>query len=94
MTIKLGAKKDGTLRGINLMGIRYRHEYCDHWLRHATPLRDVMQNLRFANFDPEFFKQYEQTLLGLYNRRFPDHPIATTGRRGLFKRFLTKHTEA
>jgi NAD(P)H-nitrite reductase large subunit len=55
--------------GFNLMGIRYRHEVCDKWLREKTPIETVLQNLGLANFDPEFFKEYEQELIHLYNQQ-------------------------
>jgi len=70
--------------GINLMGIRYRHEVCDMWLKEGTLLKEVIQNLSKANFDPEFYTQYEEEVLHIYNKRFPDDPIRSTSKRGLF----------
>ena len=43
------------LLGINLMGIRYRHEVCDHWLKHGYTIEQVLPQLKKANFDPEFY---------------------------------------
>lgn len=71
------------LIGINLMGIRYRHEVCDKWLKTETSLRDVVSNLKKANFDPEFYKEYEAEVLQMYNTRFPNQQVKTTSRRGL-----------
>ena len=70
--------------GINLMGIRYRHEVCDMWLKEGTLLKEVIQNLSKANFDPEFYTQYEEEVLHIYNKRFPNDPIRSTSKRGLF----------
>jgi hypothetical protein len=34
-----------------------------------------MQNLEEANFDPEFFKQYENDIREIFNQMFPDQKI-------------------
>ena len=41
------------------MGIRFRHEVCEKWIRDGTSLQEVLENLNLANFDPEFYKTYE-----------------------------------
>jgi NAD(P)H-nitrite reductase large subunit len=56
--------------GFNLMGIRYRHEVCEKWILEKTPVETVLQNLGLANFDPEFFKEYEEEVIKLYNKKF------------------------
>ena len=68
------------LRGINLMGIRFRHEVCDQWLRQAALLKDMVRNLKKAHFDPEFYKSYESEIIQLYNDRFPDDRVAFAGK--------------
>lgn len=55
--------------GFNLMGVRYRHEVCEKWIREATPVEEVLQNLGIANFDPEFYKEYESEIIQIYNRQ-------------------------
>ena len=60
--------KSGTIVGFNLMGIRYRHEVCEKWILEKTPLETVLENLSLANFDPEFFDEYEKELLNQYNQ--------------------------
>lgn len=60
-------KASEVVLGFNLMGIRYRHEVCEKWLRDKTSISSVLQNLSLANFDPEFQKSYEHKLLELYN---------------------------
>ena len=62
-------KETGIVLGFNLMGIRYRHEVCEKWLRDKTPIEQVLTSLPLANFDPEFCKEYEQDLLDLYNKQ-------------------------
>lgn len=53
--------------GFNLMGIRYRHEVCEKWIKNGSPIEEVLSNLSMANFDPEFFKTYEKHLVQSYN---------------------------
>ena len=74
---------EGFLIGINLMGIRYRHEVCDRWLRTKVHITEVLANLREANFDPEFFDTYEHHVVALYNAEHPDAPVKLKKKRGL-----------
>ena len=62
-------KFTGAIIGFNLMGVRYRHEVCNKWIKSQTHIEQVLQNLGLANFDPEFFKQYEQELVNTYNQK-------------------------
>ena len=55
--------------GFNLMGVRYRHEVCEKWLRDKTHIESVLQNLGIANFDPEFYKEYEEEVIKIYNQQ-------------------------
>jgi len=55
--------------GFNLMGIRYRHEVCERWIAEKYTLEQVLPHLSMANFDPEFFTEYESELLQQYNQK-------------------------
>jgi len=70
------------LSGINLMGVRYRHEVCDRWLREGALLKDVIRNLKKAHFDSEFFQEYEDEVLDCYNSRFPNNQVKPVSKRG------------
>ena len=61
-------KNTSAILGFNLMGIRYRHEVCEKWINNATPVEEVLQNLGLANFDPEFYKEYESEIIQVYNK--------------------------
>lgn len=61
--------ENGNVLGFNLMGIRYRHEVCEKWILEETHVETVLQNLGLANFDPEFYKEYEQEVVRLYNQQ-------------------------
>ena len=75
-------KDDQTIQGFNLMGIRYRHEVCEKWLRDKTHIEEVIQNLGLANFDPEFYKEYEADVVNLYNQQ-TGKQLKLKKRRGL-----------
>jgi hypothetical protein len=61
--------ESGAVKGFNLMGIRYRHEVCETWLRTNTQIETVLSQLELANFDPEFFDLYEPHLRTMYESR-------------------------
>jgi NADPH-dependent 2,4-dienoyl-CoA reductase/sulfur reductase-like enzyme len=70
-------KQEHYILGFNLMGIRFRHEVCDRWIKSHTPVTDVVKNLRKANFNPELFKTYEPQIREQFNREFPDLAVKT-----------------
>ncbi|TNJ43843.1 NAD(P)/FAD-dependent oxidoreductase [Tamlana fucoidanivorans] len=47
-----------TFLGINTFGIRMRHDTFDRWLSENKSVEYVIQHLKEANFDPEFYKCY------------------------------------
>lgn len=58
--------------GINTYGIRMRHEVFDNWLSKGVSIQYVMQHLKEANFDPEFYRRYEKEMfkdVALNNRK-------------------------
>jgi NADPH-dependent 2,4-dienoyl-CoA reductase/sulfur reductase-like enzyme len=50
------------LIGINVFGIRMRHEIFDRWLSENKKIGYVLEHLPEANFDPEFFVKYENEI--------------------------------
>ena len=62
--------------GVNTLGIRMRHEIWEQWLQSEKTLPYVIQNLRKANFDPEFFKAYEPVIQQKFNAEFPEHTVS------------------
>lgn len=61
-------KEDETIIGLNVLGMRLRHEVCDKWLQEKRTIDDVMANLHQLNFDPEFCDKYERTIVASYNQ--------------------------
>ncbi len=66
-------KNTSEILGFNLMGVRYRHEVCEKWLREKVSVETVLQNLSLANFDPEFFDEYENDVIAMYNKQSGKH---------------------
>ena len=62
-------KSSRAVTGFNLLGIRYRQVVCEKWIRDKTHIETVIENLSLANFDPEFFDQYEGAFLEMYNQK-------------------------
>lgn len=55
-------KENLSVRGFNLLGIRYRHEVCERWISEQRKVHEVLAHLHEANFDPEFFRRYEKEM--------------------------------
>ena len=56
--------------GINTFGIRMRHEMFDRWLTEKLDVNYVIEYLKDANFDPEFYKKYEDKIVSKFNSEF------------------------
>ena len=59
----------GLVIGFQTMGIRYRDEVCRQWIRDKAHIENVLMNLGLANFDPEFYDQYESDVVAMYNQK-------------------------
>ena len=66
-------KESKALKGINTFGIRLRHEIFDKWITDEVTINTVIQNLRSANFDPEFFRTYEAEIAAQFNQEFNEN---------------------
>ena len=62
-------KHTNEVEGFNLMGVRYRHSVCDHWIKKKTDIREVLENLSLANFDPEFYPEYEASIRSTFTEQ-------------------------
>ncbi len=86
-------RNNSQVLGFNLMGVRYRHEVCEKWIKEKTNIETVLQQLGMANFDPEFYKEYEAEVITQYNQQTGKN-IQLKRKRGLDAalRFLKKMT--
>ena len=55
------------LVGMNNFGFRLRHHALDQWLKKGKSINYVMEHLRDANFDPEFYKAHEPQIIDQFN---------------------------
>ncbi len=88
-------KETEAILGFNLMGVRYRHEVCEAWIKAKTPVDVVLENLGLANFDPEFYDEYESDIIQQYNQK-TGKQIKVKQKRGLSAaiKFLRKAVHA
>ncbi|MFH4966961.1 FAD/NAD(P)-binding oxidoreductase [Gaetbulibacter sp. M240] len=63
-------KSNKTFLGINTLGIRMRHEVFDRWLTDKRDIDYVIEHLEEANFDPEFYTHFENTIKSTYLKTF------------------------
>jgi NAD(P)H-nitrite reductase large subunit len=55
-------KNNRVFLGINTFGIRMKHAFFDTVLNNKETVDYVIKNLKKANFDPEFYKRYENEI--------------------------------
>ena len=68
LCIRISFHKDNQqFLGINTFGIRMRHECFDRWLNEERSVHHVLEHLKDANFDPEFYAVYEDDILNSFN---------------------------
>lgn len=53
--------------GANTFGIRLRHDAFDAWLNKSATIEHVLEHLKDANFDPEFYSKYENQIVSKFN---------------------------
>ncbi len=84
---------DECVIGFNLMGVRYRQEVCVKWIEEKKSVRYVLENLGEANFDPEFFDEYEKDIIKIYNSNNSGKKIIPKTKRKLYKSFFNNSKE-
>ncbi len=55
--------------GINTFGIRMKHETFDKWLTEGRSVEFVIENLKQANFEPEFYETYDKEIQHSFNKQ-------------------------
>ncbi|GEQ85327.1 NADH oxidase [Patiriisocius marinistellae] len=58
----------GQFLGINTFGIRMRHNVIDNWLTEKRDVEYVVNHLKEANFDPEFYTHFENDILATFSK--------------------------
>lgn len=75
--------------GVNGLGIRLRHESFDRWISEKRTVEFVLEHLAEANFDPEFYIQYETQIIEKYNSENPGANLKLKTKRGLMQKILS-----
>ena len=65
------SSKDRSIIGVNAFGMRLRHKLFELWIKEKKTIEYVIENLRSANFDPEFYKKHDREILGKFNQENP-----------------------
>ncbi|MFD2514749.1 NAD(P)/FAD-dependent oxidoreductase [Pontibacter locisalis] len=60
----------GKLHGVNAFGMRLRHDFFDKALCELCTIEEALENMKFANFDPEFYDKHYKSILQAYNHQF------------------------
>ncbi|WP_417199957.1 NAD(P)/FAD-dependent oxidoreductase [Bizionia sp.] len=78
-------KESRQFLGINNFGIRMRHEFFDRVLTENRSIEYVLAHLADANFDPEFYKLHEKTIIQKFNN---DHNTTIQLKKKSWKRIF------
>ena len=73
----------GKVTGVNTFGIRMRHEIWNDWLKNEATIQNIIGHLDKANFDPEFYKRYENEIITTYNSE-TGSSVPLRKKKGLF----------
>ncbi|MBC7654029.1 MAG: NAD(P)/FAD-dependent oxidoreductase [Oligoflexus sp.] len=65
------AKVDGSLRGFNFFGIRFKQTVADDWIRNKKNITHCISNLHKGFFDTEFYKSYHKEIVEHFNKVHP-----------------------
>ena len=63
------------------MGIRFKHVVCERWIKERADVTYVIEHLKEANFDPEFYRTYEAEIISEFNKAYPERAVRVK-RRG------------
>lgn len=66
-------KTDHLFIGINVFGLRLRHQLFNTWLIEKRNVEYILSHLKAANFDPEFYAKYEEEIISQWNDQHPEH---------------------
>ncbi len=85
MCLRLVYRDDDTkaLVGMNAFGQRYRQVVFQRFIDEKTSVHEVLSRLGEANFDPEFFTQYQNDIIAAFNKENPGAHVQVKSVRGL-----------
>ncbi|WP_297335570.1 FAD-dependent oxidoreductase [Algoriphagus sp.] len=62
ISFRMLMRRDESILGVNVFGLRMRHEFFDQAIRENWSAEQVIRKLEKANFDPEFFAPYYKVI--------------------------------
>ncbi len=74
-----------TFLGVNTFGIRLRHANFNKWLQDQASIEHVLEHLKDANYDPEFYTQHEEEIISQFNK---ENGTTVKARKRSWKRIL------
>lgn len=81
-------KETNILKGINVFGLRMRHEVCDRWLRENRTIFYVMEHMKEADFNPEFSSKFDREILDKFNEGGFGAEVVLSKNQSVFSKFL------
>lgn len=81
-------EKDNAVTGFNFLGLRFRQDICESWIKEKKSLEYVLAHFREGNFDPEFFKKHEREIIRAYKKENPHSTLQIRRKPGLFRRMF------
>ncbi|HUM46101.1 MAG TPA: hypothetical protein PLD84_04180, partial [Chitinophagales bacterium] len=79
-------KQSRAVNGVNVFGMRLRHESFDNWIHQGKSVEFVLEHLPEANFDPEFYRQYESQIIQQFNQENDGANLRIKTKRSLFQK--------
>lgn len=80
-------KTDRTVAGVNLLGIRMRHQVWERWIKNRKTIEYVLEHLEETNFDPELYEKYEKEIIEKFNDENPGKTIKLKKNKTFYKMF-------
>ncbi|MBX7107028.1 MAG: FAD-dependent oxidoreductase [Chitinophagales bacterium] len=70
------------INGVMTLGMRMRQDTFNQWIAEKKTLEYVLEHLPEANFDPEFYRQHEQSIINHFNNTFAGNALQLKSKRG------------
>ncbi len=69
------AKSDGSLRGFNFFGMRFKQTVADTWIRNENNISNCITHLNQGFFDAEFSANHHKKILEHFNETYPSYKV-------------------
>ncbi|HEX7367288.1 MAG TPA: FAD-dependent oxidoreductase [Pelobium sp.] len=77
------SKVDGSVKGFNFFGMRFKQTVADTWIRNGDHISTCIANLKDGFFDPEFSSSHYKKIVDLFNNVYPQHQKALSKKKFL-----------